>query len=228
MSTTTPERITLGKLRKDLLEQFNLERGLGYTIKQFLLRPRRAVEEYLYENRSPYIKPLSFLLLTTAVATFLMVQFVISKNQPDINSVQPKEWQQIPDLFKPGLKLLITGIQKYFNLYYLSNLPGVALGCYFIFRKKFDYNLAEYFVINTYIFSIQGIIFLLNIPIFANDLNVPIGSMLSVAYFVYAYQQIFRQNFWRTLLYCLIVYMIAQVFNLFWAGLFILWGIFFG
>lgn len=43
-----PERITLKKLWADILEQLNLERGLGYTIKQFGLRPGRASREYLY------------------------------------------------------------------------------------------------------------------------------------------------------------------------------------
>jgi len=54
-------RITWKSLAEHILEQLNLERGLGYTIKALLLKPRPALCEYLFEDRRRMVKPLGFL-----------------------------------------------------------------------------------------------------------------------------------------------------------------------
>ena len=110
-----PERITLRKVRSQILEQLNLEKGLGYTIKRFLLRPRQAVEEYLYQNRKIYIKPFSFLLLTSAITTFLILEFFL-KQDPHIKDLTTAPgWEKIPELLRPGMELLGKWFEKYFN-----------------------------------------------------------------------------------------------------------------
>lgn len=226
-----PERITLKKLWADILEQLNLERGLGYTIKQFGLRPGRASREYLYENRDIYTKPFSFLLLTTAITTFLMVQFVISQNAESSNfNLSPADLEEIPQWLRPGISMLVKFTKKYFNLFYLSNLPSVAIASYLVFRRKCDFNLAELFVINTFIFSIQSILYLLNIPFLASEKLMALASVPSVllaVYFVFAYKQIFKLSFWQAILYSLLVYIIAQAFNLVIFGFIILLGRFY-
>lgn len=231
MIKDTPERITLKKLWTDILEQLNLERGLGYTIKQFLLRPGKASREYLYENREIYTKPFSFLLLTTAVTTFLMVQFVISQSPGGTNfNLDPDELEKIPELIRPGIAMLIKFTKKYFNLFYLSNLPGVAVASYIILRKKCDYNLAELIVINTFIFSIQSILYLLNIPFFASEKATALASiptLLLAGYFVFAFKQVFQLSFWQAVWYSLLVYVIAQAFNMVIFGFIVLIGMFY-
>lgn len=227
--TNAPERITLKKLWADLLEQFNLERGLGYTTKAFLIKPGQAVQKYLFEDRKPFTKPLSFLLLTSAVTTFLMLEFVIKK-QAGINGIGSPEWEAIPDLIKPGLKLLLVGVQKYFNLVYLLSLPLVTLASYWVLRKKYEFNLAEFLVINTYIFSIQSILYLFNIPLFAlksQSIFTYLPSILMIGYFVFAYKQIFRLGTWKAIGHSLLIYLISQVLNAILFGLIILAGIFF-
>lgn len=229
----TPERITLKKIWSDLLEQFNLERGLGYTVKQFLLHPRRGTEEYLYGNRSMYTKPISFLLLTTAVTTFLMVQFVINQNlqlQDSGDLIKPEDMEKIPRLIQPGIKLLLQFTKKYFNLFYLSNLPTIVIGSYLVFRNKCNYNLAEILVINIFIFSIQSILYLFNIPFLINEHLVAFSAIpivLMVGHFIFAYQQIFQLTIWKALLYSLLIYLIAQILNLVLFGIIILIGTFY-
>lgn len=224
-----PERITLKKLWLELLEQLNLERGLGYTVKQFLLHPGQAVQQYLYKDRQVFTKPFSFLLLTTAVTTFLMLKFVIA-GQNNFELAGSAEWDKIPDLLKPGVELVTIGIQKYFNLVYLISLPLVALSSYWVFRKKYDFNLAEYLVISTYIFSIQSILYLINIPFFAlksTSVLAVIPSLLLILYFVLAYKQIFELKFWWAVLYSLMIYTIVQGMNLVLFALVVLVGMLF-
>ena len=225
-----PERITLKKVRSQILEQLNLEKGLGYTIKQFLIRPRQATEEYLHHNRKRYIKPFSFLLLTTAITTFLILEFFI-KQDPHIQDLASAPGaERIPEMLRPGLQLLSTWMGKYFNLFYLVNLPIISLASYWVFRKKQDYNLAEYFVINTYVFSIQNILYILIIPFIINRTDSAwstIPLFLVIFYFMYAYQQIFRLSILQSLLYSMLIYLLAQVMVSVLVGLALLVGLLF-
>ncbi|MEZ4995782.1 MAG: DUF3667 domain-containing protein [Saprospiraceae bacterium] len=226
----TPERITLRKIGEQILEQLNLEKGLGYTVKQFLLRPARAIQEYLYENRKSYTKPFSFLLLTTAVTTFLMVELVIKKSTGGEVFTSSPEWQRLPDLLKPGLKLIGTLTTKYFNLFYLSTLPATVLASYTIFRGKVPFNLAEHLIINTYIFGMQSIFYILYVPFMASGANallLTLPSLLMIGYFVYAYKNIFNLPWWPALFHCFLVYLLTQVINLILMGMVILGGILF-
>jgi len=225
-----PERITLKKVRSQILEQLNLEKGLGYTIKQFLIRPRQATEEYLYHNRKRYIKPFSFLLLTTAITTFLILEFFI-KQDPHIQDLATAPGaERIPEILLPGLQLLSTWMGKYFNLFYLVNLPIISIASYWVFRKKQDYNLAEYFVINTYVFSIQNILYILIIPFIINRTDSAwstIPLFLVIFYFMYAYQQIFKLSIWQSLFYSMLIYLLAQVMVSVLVGLALLVGLLF-
>lgn len=227
--SNAPERLTLKKIWSDLLEQFNLERGLGYTVKEWLLHPGRAADKYLYQDRRPFTKPFSFLLLTSAVTTFLMLELVIKK-QGALEFTTSEEWQEIPELLKPGIKLALIAVKKYFNLLYLASLPLVTLASYWLLRKDHPLNLAEFLVINTFIFSIQSILYLFNIPFLAlmpNSILSAIPALLLVIYFVYAYKQIFQQSYWRAIWYTALIYLIAQFLSLILFGVIVLIGIFF-
>lgn len=222
---TEPERITIKKIGNQILEQLNLERGLGYTIKQFIVRPGRAVQEFLYEDRSLYVKPFSFLLLTTGLATFLMLELMI-KHSPDMSALtDSKEWQTIPQFLKPGVQLIILLYRKYFNLLYLLMLPMTSLAAYWLLRKKYTFNFAEILVINAYIFSIQSLFYLIRIGLLLGTTSgfwLIFSSVLTAGYFIYAYRQIFELSFWRATLYSAAIYLMAQVFNLLIFGIVVL------
>lgn len=75
-----PERITMKTIWLGLMDIFNLERGLGYTLVALTVRPGHAIREYLEENRTRLVPPFRFLILTVAIGTFLTVQYF---NQSD-------------------------------------------------------------------------------------------------------------------------------------------------
>ena len=218
----TPERITLKKIWVEILEQLNLERGLGYTVKQFALRPGRAVQEYLYQDRKKYTKPFSFLFLTTAITTFLVLELVIKPN-PELNNLSTAEgWNNLPGFIQPGLEMLGYWIKNYFNLFYLSTLPSVVVASYLVFKKSQPYNLAEHLVINTYIFSIQSLLYLFNIPFlvyFPTSGWAALPALLTIFYFVFAYAKIFNLGVWRALLFAFIIYYLSQMITIFLIGI---------
>lgn len=94
------ERLTLRGMGERLLEQVHLDRGLGYAIKLLVLRPRRAIEEYLFEDRRRMIRPFTLLLLSVGVATFLYLEFLLPD---DMVTEARAEWAHLPERVQSAL-----------------------------------------------------------------------------------------------------------------------------
>ncbi len=195
-----PERITIRHLLNELLLLANLEKGLGYTIRQLLLRPRAAVREFLYEDRQRMMKPFPMLVLMVTVATFLSLR-LLPLGEP--------LWQDFKEdggagLLSPtvqeGLHLLTVAMQKYFNIIFVLSLPGQAIGSYLLFRKS-GYNFAEHLVINTYLFCLQTLLYLLILPLllWKEAVAGPLLILSMTGYWLYALKRIFQPGWWPLL-----------------------------
>ncbi len=203
-------RISWSSIAAYLLEQFNLERGLGYTVKQMLLRPQRAITEYLFEDRHRMVKPLSFMLLVVAIAAFMSTYLL------DFNSSIAEVVKADPTLKKLPIevqKLFISFFelsQQYFNLFLMSNLPTITLTTYLIFREK-GLNFPEHLVINVYIFSIQTLLILPLIPFLLSSpfFSIPL-LIFNLGYFYYALTKIFGLKWGEGALKTLLVYLLGQ------------------
>ena len=192
-----------------LLEQFHLDRGLGYAIKLLALQPRRAVEEYLFEDRRRMIRPFTLLLLTVGVATYLSLEFVL---KADAITEAQAELAYLPERVQRALTLTLSAIQNYFNLAYMSSLAPMTLATFFIFRSH-RLNLAEHLVLNTFLFSMQTLLFILMIPLLAQREMQPTWIVLiPLGYTVWFYKDVFDigwvAGMWRSAL----VFLLGQVF----------------
>ncbi len=205
-----PERITFRRIVEELLEVINLERGLGHTIRELALRPGQAIRIYLFENRKRMVKPFTFLVLTVTLATFISMRFL---------PIDETAWQAIEaDLQAEQLsadmialaRWFFTATQKYFNLLFVSSLPGLAIGTFLLFREK-GYNLAEHLVINTYIFGFQTMLYILAVPFLTRQSWMAIlASILMAGYTLFAFTRVFEQGFWKALGKSVLAYMISQ------------------
>lgn len=67
--TPSPElpRITWRFLGQQLMQVVNLERGIGFTCWQLLIRPGQAVREYLFVDRRRMVKPITMLVLALSI-----------------------------------------------------------------------------------------------------------------------------------------------------------------
>lgn len=211
----TPDRITLRRIAEELLEIINLERGLGYTIRELAVRPGQAIRVYLFEDRKRMVKPFAFLVLTVTIATFLSLRFLPLGEElwPAIEAdlKVAKTSEQIITL----LKWFFTISRQYFNLVFVSSLPGLAIATYLLFREK-GYNLAEHLVINTYIFSFQTLLYTAVVPFIVQREWVGILlSLLMVSYILFAFTRVFQQPFWRVVGKSILAYMISQAITSF-------------
>lgn len=202
-------RISWRSIAGDILEQLNLERGLGYTIRQLILRPRQAMQEYLFEDRRRMMKPFPLLLLTVGVATYLSMQFLLMGEDLATELQKDPDLEKVPQRLLPLINWLTIATKQYFNLFYMSTLPATALATYWIFGGGL--HLAEHLVINIYLFCIQTLAYLLFVPFLLSApwLGIP-QLLLTWGYVLYAYNQIFDQPLWSGIGRGLLVQLVGQ------------------
>lgn len=228
-----PKRITLASMGAVLLNAFNLDKGLGYTLKALLLHPGEAIREYLLEDRTRMVHPLRLLLLSTAVAGFLNVQFVLDQvsfkegfeqgvqfeapqNEADSAEFNEKLQQEI------FVDILFNFFTKYQNLILLLMVPLYAVMGYWIFyRRKFFFG--EHLALSSFLVSMQNVIFILLVPVV---LWSPAGSFLyiflSLIYACYLYIQFFECRNFRTVLAAIATSFIAMLLYFLVLGIFVI------
>lgn len=207
------ERISIHYISDQLLQMLNLERGMGYTIKWLILHPGKAIKEYLFEDRRRMVKPFSFLLLVTAIATFLTLTYIFQEGAILQEVHKDPEWEDIPARYKTVIDQLLVITQKYFNLIYMSSVPFIALATYWIFKDA-RLNLAEHLVLNIYIYCMQTLMLILVIPFLLHW--PPAGfvfTILSIGYIIYAYCRIFDLKWGEGLLKTILIYLVYSFFS---------------
>jgi hypothetical protein len=124
-----PQRITFGKLLKDIPDIFDLEYGLLYTIRTFFTRPGHEIREYFAGDRQKHYKPIKFILFIGGLVTFLMVgsdiRGVGGNSANDLNA----QWESAIMIFQ---------------------FPIIALCTWLIFKKR-KYNFGEHLVANAFL-----------------------------------------------------------------------------
>lgn len=222
MSEGIPQRITMQKIWEYILSIFNLERGLLYTMQQMTIRPGQAINEFLFtEKRKKHIKPVSFLILTATVSTFITLKLMAQ----DINITGIDIDARVNDsLFVQELIGKFNNlIGKYFNLFQIIKIPFLSLGTYWLFKKS-KFNFAEHLVINSYIYGYLSIfIIIIGICIWFSSKQMGVViAVLSFIYPIYVYFKLFDENFGISILKSIAVYLIGNILHLVCIGLIVL------
>jgi hypothetical protein len=213
-------RITLSYLITSLLDAFNLERGGIYTVKRLFSHPANMLRAYLGKQRYRFTPPFRLLLITTAVALFLLN--VSGEGSSFLEGVKDGLNSQGD---ATGVKLIFTlqRMGEFINLILWSFIPLMALFTW-LFNKKKSFNYAEHLVMQTYLFSIINLImwlFPLASLLHLNFFMIVI-SCLMYGYYIYFYRFMFRKSWVRAIAEGLLVFHIA---SLLWfvvlAGIFI-------
>jgi hypothetical protein len=184
---TKLERIDRKYALQEAISLFGFEKGFLYTIKQLLLTPGQTVHDYLTSNRNKYTKPLTFLLLTSAIYTFVAHYFKVE------SVYQATIEKSYGNSSITNVILLIQDNYGYANI--ISTI-FIILGLK-LFFKKYKYNIYETAVLLFFVIG-EVMIFSVLIPIntkyFGSVIIENVVTILGLVYIGWAIGQFYEKK----------------------------------
>lgn len=184
-----PPRITFRHFIAEIFAVLNFEKGIFFTLRELLIRPKQYIEDYLYHDRRKKAHPLRFLFLSAALATFLSLNFFLTSDhwvlRPTINDdgsvnigpalrgfeedqqedalalIEDPEKREVIDNL---LTELSTSFKRSLNGLFLLIVPIQAFFTWLFFRKR-RYNFAEHLVANAFICGLLNVLFIVFTPL---------------------------------------------------------------
>jgi TM2 domain-containing membrane protein YozV len=172
--------------------------GFFFTIRQMLIRPGLAVNEFLAGKRKPYLKPVQFYLLMLTL--YFILSEVLNVNPMDIGNqvnrdlgyspspekMARKEYQQAIAAYSQNLKIIFSVL-----------LFVLAFAMKTIYRKK-PYTFTETLVFTLYTYGVSYLFSCLVTALLAANLSSTVNSwllygiyFLSLVYLVWAMHQFY-------------------------------------
>ncbi|MBX2845077.1 MAG: DUF3667 domain-containing protein [Saprospiraceae bacterium] len=231
MENQAPERITTKRIIGEILEIFNLERGLVFTFLSIFKKPFELVQTYLYKDRKRVFNPFRYILFAIALNTLFLSNHQSFKNftQAQFQQLQEQEQQ-----YENGLELskYLGRAQKiyltYQNFVMLIALPIMSLATLTLFSKV-GYNYAENLAINSFIFGTTNWL-----SAILSALTFFIGAPMLILAFVlitfivatYLYAKIFQVNGFKAFVGMFLAYLcllfVGMLFQYFFVAIFMI------
>ena len=149
------QRIDRRYIIREIASSFNAERGMLYTVKKILVSPGESIKQYITEDRSRYMKPIMFVIITSLIYTLVSHFFHVDAKEFQRQLEVEAEAEQ---LVLPTLDLLLNWTIDYSG--YMSIIIGLFMAFWVkLFFRKYGYNLFEIFVLFCYISGISTLFF---------------------------------------------------------------------
>jgi hypothetical protein len=180
------------------------DKGLVYTTKRLLLSPGEFVRYYMMENRSRYIRPTTYLIITCLIYTlasqFFKIDYLAQFETPDT-----------PAINQIGRWMLE-------NLGYLSILVELYMAFWIkLFFRKSGYNIYEIFVLLCYVSGIQVLFHTVALipEAFIRSGFITVSTIISTLYSFWAIGQFFdgkkAKNYLKTVLSFIVGYIVIGI-----------------
>jgi hypothetical protein len=200
------KRIDMRYIIQEIASVFNAERGLLYTTQRMLTSPGESTMHYITEDRSRYVKPTTFLIVTSLIYT-------IASHFLHFDS---KEfYMQQTEIEFPTVNLFINWMIDYNG--YMSIISGLFIALWVkLFFRKSQYNLFEIFTLICFISGISSLFF--SVVIILQRLThlrlVHISLLIVIIYYAWAIGQFFDKkkaaNYIKAFLSCILgVYLLG-------------------
>ncbi|MBQ4802446.1 DUF3667 domain-containing protein [Aquimarina sp. MMG015] len=208
------ERITLKGLKSDFFSNvLGLDNLFVRTLIHFVTSPDKVISEYISGTRKRYINPFAFLVIGTAVATFIFNFFsddyselilatqtesfyesLFSMSNPDIekNTVEYQEkYLEYKKEQAEANKVTQSFMLKYFNIIAFMLIPFYTFLAVMVFgRKRFNYG--EHLVINSYLLGFglfSGTLFFL-LGLLISPSIYFVSSLVVIFYYLFTYKKL--------------------------------------
>jgi hypothetical protein len=200
------KRIDGQYLIQEIGDFFFANKGMLYTIKKVLMSPGESVSRFITEDRYRFVKPITFLFITSLVYSFVCYLFHIG--------VEDFYLQPLPEEMElPTFTLMMNWISNYSG--YTSIISGffVAFLIKLFFRKS-GYNLFEIFILLCFASGITAL-FSSVVVIFQSIANlklIHLTALISMIYFAWAIGQFFNRkkagSYIKAFIACILGYLI--------------------
>ena len=139
---------------------FFANKGMLYTVKKVLITPGESIRKFLKEDRYRFVKPVTFVIVTSLIFAFVSFLFDINAKNFQLYDYESVGYQQQlgeADIIElPTVNLFIDWIISHNG--YASIISGlfVAFFVNLFFRKK-GYNIFEIFVLLCFISGVSSL-----------------------------------------------------------------------
>lgn len=167
---------------------FNIDGLFFKTLWRMFIKPGVLIEEYLEGKRIKYFKPLSYVMVMSAISTFI-VKLLIFLKKIMMQHFDPKFLVSESHQF----------FQVYFSVFILLMIPIASGVTWLVFLKR-KYNFWEHIIANTYIaaqlnfmwifshlISVFGILILRHYF----EMNITLFFIIFMSFFLYLYGSVF-------------------------------------
>jgi hypothetical protein len=181
------KRIDKRYLIHEMASAFYAEKGILYTIRKMVVCPGKSIRQYITEDRSLYVKPITFVIITALIYTLVNHFFHI-----EIKDYQPQAYNKVE---LPTLDLFLNWMTDYHGYYALLSGLFMAIWVKLFFRKH-HYNFFEIFVLLCYTMGIWSLFHsIILIFIELTHFNIfQISIIIPLSYFTLAIGQFFDKK----------------------------------
>ena len=213
-------RLHMGHLLSEFAHNYlGTDSGFFFTLRQMLLRPGHAVNEFLSGKRKPYLKPVQFYLLMLTL--FFVVSELLNVNplemgsqvnrdlgiRPSTTLMAKKQYQQTFQVLSQNMKVIFSTL-----------LLMLAFTMKLLYRKR-PYTFTELLVFTLYLYGVSylfscllSLLMVAHLPhALHSTLNASI-YLLSLAYTVWAIHQFYGGSGVRSWLKAGATYLVSFVF----------------
>ncbi|MDR0332178.1 MAG: DUF3667 domain-containing protein [Dysgonamonadaceae bacterium] len=146
----TLRRIDKHYLIHEISEFLFANKGMIYTIKKMLINPGRSTREFIAEDRFRFVKPITFLFITSLVYSLVNYLFHITA----------EDFYQQSDVLEGSTITLIFDWMLIKYPGYSSIITGLFMAFWVkIFFRKSGYNFFEIFILLCFVSGIQSLFF---------------------------------------------------------------------
>ncbi len=188
---TSIDRFNSRYIFQKFLDTFDFDRGFLRSVFESMMRPGRAVREYIDGKRVNFYNPIKLFLITGTVATLISVRYGLFEG--DTGDSALLEFLNLPD--QEGYYHYSA---KYFTFFSMDALPFFALFSWVFFRFT-KINFIENLVMNIYVAGGQFVLNCLYSPIlifYPGPVSGTIYGLLNLAYNIWAVTTFFDAMRW--------------------------------
>jgi hypothetical protein len=177
------KRIDRHYIFQEMGNVLNINRKVLYTIKGLFASPGKTVKQFIEEDRSRYVKPIPFIIITSLIYALAFHFFCIF------------DYAQLGQMGESTVVLFLNWMQEYSG--YANIMIGVFVAFFIrLFFRKFDYNISEIIILLCFVFGIEMLIFsvLGILQALLHFSTIHISSLIVMAYFTWATGQFFNSK----------------------------------